>query len=216
MKIKIVQHKQDNFNHLMEVRYEQETLIQNSVNCNVLLKKSETSHLTDDEIKTLAFKKKLSEAVRVFKGVEYQEEDFNPIDFEIVPSKPHKFELISSKIKFKEKGKTYNENIVVQVLDQYGEHLCDAAISMNDIEGASLIESDLSITSDTVTQVQIKASYGDLTETIIIQVNQFEKEPDPNEMLAGQVTNLMFDNIENKEKLEMIAGQITNLMLGGM
>lgn len=71
MKIKIVNHRQDKEKHMIEIRYEQESLIKNSVNCNVNLYKCETEHLSIDEIYTLAYHKTKAEMERVFRAVQY-------------------------------------------------------------------------------------------------------------------------------------------------
>lgn len=122
MKIKIVNHRQDQQKHIIEVRYEQETLIKNSVNCNVTLYKGETENLSIDEIYTLAYHRTKSEMERVFRAVEYQEEELNPVEFKIIAPKAHRIELQGDTHIVKEKRKKLENTIQAVVKDQYNNH----------------------------------------------------------------------------------------------
>ncbi|MCT4631965.1 MAG: hypothetical protein N4A76_04405 [Firmicutes bacterium] len=175
MKIKIVNHKQDEQKHMIEIRYEQETLIKNSVNCNVTLYKGETEHLSVDEIYTLAYHRTKSEMERVFRAVQYEEEELNPIQFKIIEAKAHKIELQGDTHIVKEKRKKQENKLQAVVKDQYNKHYSTGLLSLAENQkGVELIEDKLHIKSDKVDQIKVKMIHDDIEDEVVLGVNRVQ------------------------------------------
>lgn len=215
MKIKIVKHEQDEINHSIEIRYEQELEPFNSFNWDLAFNKEEWSHLSQNELYTLAYLTKKEDTIKRMKLVKWEEEELNPVDFEIVESKPHKITMDINSIA-KEKNKDLPIGFMADIKDQYGFRLGGVQATLKEpVPGVIEKDAMLLITSDGINNIPLKAEHGGLTECFDVKVEVFELPLTEVDHLGKQVSELTMQNIVKDEQIKELGQQITNLIIGG-
>jgi hypothetical protein len=105
---------------------------------------------------------------RVFRAVQYEEEELNPIQFKIIEAKAHKIELQGDTHIVKEKRKKQENKLQAVVKDQYNKHYSTGLLSLAENQkGVELIEDKLHIKSDKVDQIKVKMIHDDIEDEVV-------------------------------------------------
>lgn len=200
MKIKIINHIQNELNHIIEIRVEQELKPFNSLNKFVEIPKLKTEGLSDDEICTMAYKQIKNLAIGVFKKVEYVEESENCEGFKIIESKPFKIEILGNKTLTKLKNFEVKEMYKACVINQYGELHKETNVELVENYVGITIENNEVAINDFEGVIKLKASYYSLETSIELNVNQITQTVSEQEKAIDLIKYLM----ENTEFLKAI------------
>lgn len=199
MKIQILEQENNKVHFLIE----REEGMYNNVNVISEVTDLEVVGLSEDEVKTLAYLKVKPIAVKVFSQIEPLNEGDNPVDFELVPSRPVKIEIIGNTLL--EIGDTQEYSTLVY--DQYNQVVDLVPIMENKVIEATKVE-----------KVIVKATLEDLVSELNVDViaRQIPKE----EILETEIADLWYDSMVKDMKLSEQAEDISSIwyeiMLGGM
>ncbi|MHB8065015.1 MAG: hypothetical protein ACYDG2_20750 [Ruminiclostridium sp.] len=183
MKIQILNQNQNRFEFLVE----REQGMYNNCNLSITLADVEVQELTDDEIKTLAWLRVKSTAIRVFEQIEPLNEPDNPIGFELIPSAPKRIELYGNAVVAIGDTTEYQAT----VYDQYNQAMAAEPIWVNK-----------SITAVEPGEVVVTASVGTLSKSLV--VNVVERIKSQEEIMQELVDTLLVDNLNMQSQIDTL------------
>lgn len=198
MKIKIINQEQNELNYVIELRIEQELSPFNSINQDVTLSKADISHLSQDELYTIAYKKVKDVAIQEFTKVnkilngdiEYVEEEANADKFTLMEAKHNSIEIVGINNITKEIGNSVTFQYTSIIKDQYGSFLKDVNIELKEeYDNVSLIDGFLAI-GDFSGQITLKSSCYSLVKEFVIDVIQIPKVLTQEEIILTAIAEL--------------------------
>lgn len=202
MIIKVLEHTQDEKNHYINLRVEQESKPFNSINKELTISKLNTINLSVDEVITKAYKSMKREAIKVFSnpnilealGLTYIEEAETAEGFTLVEPEPFIIEILGTSNISKEIGEEITLQYEGRVYDQYGDIFtsCPVYFASDNIalEDAFINDGLLLIVSDSTKTIKLVANHENLSTELVVNINTFEKELTPDEIRDNYILDL--------------------------
>lgn len=190
MRIEIKHHEIVDNNHVIDIRVEQELEPNNSISQYVKFNAEDIIGLSNSEIYTKAYYKVKLLALDVFKKVQYQDEDDNPIDFSLVQPKAKVIKIVGSELISKEVGKDHEAHYEAKIFDQYGDYMKNTTVKLDgEYEGVDIVDGKLSVTSYSG-QIKLVASYySNLTE-LLVNIEEYEPVMSDQEIIMSAIAEL--------------------------
>lgn len=192
---------------IVNLRIEQQMAPFNSFDQSIQLSSADIEELTNDEIVTMAVNRIMQSVIEGFElvGMDPQEKALiqDTEGFTLIVSRP-KLILISPHVISKELTKAMNQEIIVTIISQYGQTYSPIDVTptvelVNPSSGVTLSGNKLTLETDEIQTLNIKASLGDLHHVQEIQISKYLPPP----------------AISTEERITFLEDALNTIMLGG-